>query len=256
MTFEKIENLKNKVVVITGGYGQVGKAASKRMAELGATVIIISRKNIEEVEKFLETLPSSESQNHRAYLASITDTASIKKVVSDIAAIEAKCDILINAAGIATNIPPTEFKSLTDDLFDKIIINNLRGTFAVIREFYDLLEASGDGLIVNISSVSGSRGSRSNPAYGASKAGVDLITKTMAKTFAPKIRVVAISPGYLENPTSGSFKRPGTNIEISKITPLARVGNSEDIANAIESLCTNMRFVTGQIITVDGGITL
>lgn len=256
MNFEKIENLTNKVAVVTGGYGQVGRATAIRLSKLGATVIIIARRNISDVEQFLKTLSASESQNHRAYLASITDTESIKRVVDDIKKREGRCDILINAAGIASAIPPTDFKSLTDELFDNIVINNLRGTFAVIREFYDLLEVSGDGLIVNISSVSGARGSRSNPAYAASKAGVDLITKTLAKTFAPKIRVVAVSPGYLENPTSGSYKRPGTNIEIAKITPLSRVGDAEDVVNVIESLCVNMRFVTGQIIAVDGGITL
>jgi NAD(P)-dependent dehydrogenase (short-subunit alcohol dehydrogenase family) len=92
-------------------------------------------------------------------------------------------------------------------------------------------------------------------AYGAAKAGIDLITKTLAKNLAPQIRVVGIAPGYLEKATSGATKPSGANDKIVNITPLKRVGQAQDIADMVESIIFN-KHITGQTIVVDGGISL
>lgn len=255
MTFEKLENLNGKVVVITGGCGQIGYSTAKRLSSLGAKIIVIVRRNLEEAQEKMNQLPNSHL-GHRAYLASITDTESIKRVVVDIKEKESKCDILVNAAGITRGVGKTNFRNITDEIFDEIVINNLRGTFAVIREFYDLLNDSGDGLVINISSTS-SLHPRNNVAYGASKAGINVLTHGLARALSPNIRIVGISPGFLQNPTSGAKPRtPEEDQEVMKRSPLKRIVTGDDIASVIEGFSLNLRYVTGQTIVVDGGLNI
>lgn len=240
--------LENKTVVITGGCGQVGFATAKRLAGKGARIILLVRSNIDAAEKKIKELPNLEL-NHLALLASITDTDSLKSAVSKIN----QCDILVNAAGITKSISPVNFESYTDEMFDEIVTSNLRGPFATIREFASLLRKSNDALIINITSASGVQASNSNLAYGASKAGLELLTKSLSKVLAPNIRVVAICPGYLDTATSGAVKPAGFNEKVSKEIPLGRVGTGDDVAATIESLATTMKYITGSTIVLDGG---
>lgn len=240
--------LENKTVVITGGCGQVGFATAKRLANKGARIILLTRNNISVAEEMLRDLPGPEL-NHLVLLASITDTNSLKNAVSKIE----QCDILVNAAGITKSVAPVNFESYTDEMFDEIVISNLRGPFATIREFAPLLRKSNDALVINITSASGVRASNSNLAYGASKAGLELLTKSLSKVLAPNIRVVAICPGYLDTATSGAFKPAGFNEKVSKEIPLGRVGTGDDVAATIEALATTMKYITGSTIMLDGG---
>jgi 3-oxoacyl-[acyl-carrier protein] reductase len=236
----------NKTAVITGGIGQIGKASALRLSKLGFKVILIVRRNIEEAEVFLKSLPGN---GHQAFTASITDSESLKFVVSKID----QCDVLINAAGITKSVPPKDFEKYTDEMFDEIVINNLRGPFATIREFFPLLKNSTDGLIVNITSASGVRSGSGNLAYGASKAGLDLLTKSLSTVLAPNIRIISICPGFLETATSGAIKPSGFNEQVSKGIPLGRVGSGDDVAATIEALITHIRYSTGSTIILDGG---
>lgn len=244
--------MRPKIVVITGGSGQVGFATSKIFSDNGHIVISLVRKNLENA---LEKMKSISKNNH-AILADVTDGQSIKNAVSYISDNYGMCDVLINAAGISKSIKPIDLHMLTDDIFKEIVDTNLIGTFTTIREFYPLLQKSEQGLIVNISSTSSSRASQSNLAYASSKAGVDLLTKSLAKVLAPKIRVVGVSPGYLENATSGIIKPPGANEKFAEATPLKRVGSGNDIAKTIFSISENLTYITGQTLIVDGGMTL
>jgi NAD(P)-dependent dehydrogenase (short-subunit alcohol dehydrogenase family) len=250
MTFNQLENLNGKTVVIAGGCGQVGFESAKQLAKHGAKIIALVRRELETAQLMMDTL----GNGSYAILASITDTNSIKLAANEIKLKEGKCDILINAAGVTRSVPPTQ--DLSDELFDEIVDTNLKGVYITIREFKKLLSVSGDSLIINMSSVAGSRASQSNLAYGAAKAGVDLITKTLAKALAPSIRIVGIAPSFLENPTSGATKPQGANERIALNSPLQRVGNASDIASTIVCIAMNLRFITGQTITVDGGFTL
>ena len=240
--------LENKIVVIAGGCGQIGYATARRLAMHGARIFSLVRKDVDTAQEMMNNLPNSQL-NHRAILASITNTAELKKAAAEIR----QCDILINAAGITKSIPPSKFDQYTDEMFDEIVINNLRGPFATIREFSSLLKRGNDSLIVNITSASGVRSSNSNLAYGASKAGLELLTKSLSTVLAPTVRVVAICPGYLETATSGAIKPIGFNEQISKEIPLGRVGTGDDVAAVIESLTTTMKYITGSTIILDGG---
>lgn len=245
--------MNNKIVVITGGAGSVGKAAAKRFSELGARVFLLVKRNLETANQIVRELPNQEI-GHRAFLASITDTNSIKAVVDEIKLSAGKCDLLINAAGITKSIISNkDLSAYTDESIDEILITNVRGTFAVTREFSELLKISGDGLVINITSTSCLKASPSNIIYGASKAALELITKSLSKSLAPEVRVISICPGMLETPTSGGYKPAGTNERMSKEIPLGRVGTAGDVVATIEALFTSLKYISGSSILLDGG---
>ena len=238
--------MENKIAVITGGMGQVGRACALRLSSLDFSIKLIVRKNLDDAEDFVSALPGT---NHEAFLGSITDTDSLRSVVSKID----HCDLLINAAGTTKNHHPKLFRELSDNVFDEIVTSNLRGPFATIREFFPLLQKRSNSLIVNITSSSGMRAGTSNLAYGASKAGLELITKSLSKVLAPNTRIMAICPGYLETATSGAVKPPEFNNQVSKEIPLGRVGTGDDIAKAVESLYFNLTYMSGSTLLLDGG---
>jgi NAD(P)-dependent dehydrogenase (short-subunit alcohol dehydrogenase family) len=244
--------MKDKIVVITGGAGQVGQTAARRFAELGARVFIIVRRDLDNANKIISSLSNSHLK-HEAILASITDTESLKSAVNKITAEAGRCDLLINAAGITKGIHPRDFEKYTDEIVDEILINNIRGPFATIREFAPLLRNSQQALVINISSTAGKRASHSNIMYGASKIALELVTATMSRVLAPTIRVISVCPGILENPTSGAHKPEGTNERMAQEIPLKRVGKAEDVVATIEALATTLTYINGTTILVDGG---
>jgi NAD(P)-dependent dehydrogenase (short-subunit alcohol dehydrogenase family) len=245
--------MKNKIVVITGGAGNIGKAAAKRFSALGARVFLIVRRDIDTANQIILELPNQEI-GHRAFLASITDTAAIRTVVSEIKKNSGQVDLLINTAGITkTFVTNKDLSIYTDEIIDEIFINNVRGTLAVIREFADLLKISGDGLVINITSASALKSSPSNIVYGASKAALELLTKSLSKSLAPQVRVVSVCPGILEHSTSGGWKPAGWNEKMAQDIPLGRVGTADDVVATIEALATTMKYITGSSILLDGG---
>lgn len=249
-----MKSLENKVVVITGGNGKVARASAEKLADLGARIISIVRQNVEEAQESLNQL-SNNHLNHFAILASVKDSQAMKQAASIVKERAGKCNILINAAGITAHAP--DIKSLTDDMFDDIIMTNLRGTVVTIREFYDLLKIENDSLIINVSSTSAFRSARGNLAYVAAKSGINSVTQNLGKNFGPSIRVVGVAPGYLEHSTSGALPRTADqNKQAIGISALRRLGTANDIAEVIENLSTSMKFITGQTIIVDGGMTL
>jgi NAD(P)-dependent dehydrogenase (short-subunit alcohol dehydrogenase family) len=244
-------NLNNKVAVIAGGCGQIGYATAKRLATQGARIIVLVRRDIDQAQTMMDTLPNP-ALHHFAILASVINTKELKSAVAEVKQRAGRCDMLINTAGALNPIPPANLHGLTDEIFDEIITTNLRGVYATIREFSDLLKESGDGLIINISSQSGQRASNSCVAYGASKAGLDLITKTLAKSLAPTIRVVGIAPGYLEHATSGAT-RIISNKTLAAESPLHSLATGDDIAKTVEAFATMITHATGTTLLVDGG---
>jgi NAD(P)-dependent dehydrogenase (short-subunit alcohol dehydrogenase family) len=252
MTFERLNDLDGKVAVIMGGMGQVGYATAIRLAEQKCRIIALVRNNLDTAEQRIKELPNQEL-NHIVMYADILDSTSLSNAASKIT----QCDILVNAAGVTKSIPPANLKELTDDIFDNIVTSNLRGAFALIREFSDLLKQSGDGLIVNISSAAAQNANPySNVAYSSSKAGLNHLTKTLAKALAPTIRIISIVPGIMEKETSGATKPKEFNDMAARWAPLKRIGYGDDVASTIEAYATHIRFATGCIVVIDGGRTI
>jgi 3-oxoacyl-[acyl-carrier protein] reductase len=265
MSFEPTNRLDGKVAVITGGKGAIGWATAQRLAARGARIVSLNRRDTAAVQAQLDTLAVADTLQrfavghpavkHFAVQASITDGASLVAAAREVATRAGRCDILVNCAGFTKAVPPGDLDGLSDELFDQIITANLRGVFSTIRAFTPLLKASGDGLIVNVSSIAGFTGNGSNLAYVAAKAGLDILTQSLAKVLAPQVRVLAVSPGVVDT----SFV-PGRgtdfNTKAAATIPLARIGTADDIAAAIEACTTQLRFATGTRFVIDGGRSL
>lgn len=243
--------LDGQVAVIAGGLGAIGRAAAIRLADLGAHVVILHRKEAAQAEEFLAGLPGQ----HFQVTASITDSAQLRQAAQAVAARFGRADILVNTAGFTKPVPAADLDSLTDELIDEIFAANWRGVFASIRAFAPLLQQSGDGLVVNVSSIAGVTGVGSNLAYAAAKAGIDVLGKSLARSLAPAIRVLTVSPGVVD---SGFVPGRGAdfNDKAAATMPLRRVGTADDVAAAIIACATTLRFSTGTTIVVDGGRSL
>jgi 3-oxoacyl-[acyl-carrier protein] reductase len=178
--------------------------------------------------------------------ADITDSNSLTSILDQIT----QCDILVNCAGKTQQINHSDLASLTDDLFDSMMVSNLRGTFATIRTLLPLLKLSSEGVIVNIGSSSAQGNGGSNLAYSAAKAGLECLTRKLAPAIAP-VRILTVCPDGLD--TNFVTRSQGFVDHMTKTTPLGRIGTVDDIADATMACITGMRFATGQSFIIDGG---
>src|SRR6185503_2084934 len=160
--FAPAARLDGRGAVIAGGLGAIGRATALRLAALGAHVTILHRREEEEASRFLATLPGT---GHFAVKASITESASLSAAASQVKAKVDAVHILVNTAGFTKPVPVNDMDALDDQLIDAIFASNWRGVFATIRAFRKLLDATGDGLVVNVSSVAAFTGNGSNLAY-------------------------------------------------------------------------------------------
>jgi 3-oxoacyl-[acyl-carrier protein] reductase len=190
-----------------------------------------------------------------ALAADVASSASLIALRDAISQKFGRLHILVNAAGFTKAVPHADLEALDDDLIDRMFQVNWRGQFATIRTFAPLLKTSGDGLIVSISSIAALTGIGSSIAYCAAKAGIDVMTKSLARALAPNIRVLAVAPGVVDTAfvpgRSADF-----NEKVAAATPLKRVGQPEEIAAAILACATHLTFSTGTTIVVDGGRSL
>lgn len=248
-----------KVVLVTGGAGEIGSAICRKFAENGYAVIATYNSNSAKAEKLAEELNAvSEGQiHHSIFHAPTTDAQKVADLKAFVAEKYGKLDVLVNNAGITTPVPHDDLEGLTDEWIDKIMQTNFRGGFAMVRATKELLEKGSEesnesSLIVNISSIAGISGIGSNVAYCASKAAVDSMTRSLARVLAPKIRVVSVSPGFVEGEYTKNFDPKFLQNQMDN-TPLGRFATGIDVANAVYALATSLIFSTGTIITVDGG---
>ena len=240
-----------KVVLVTGGAGEIGSAICRKFAENAFDVIITYNSNAQKADNLLKSLPAG---NHSVFHAPTTDIQKVAELKTFVAEKYGKLDVLVNNAGITTPVPHDDLDGLSDEWIDKIMQTNFRGGFAMVRAFKDLLLKSDEetALVVNISSIAGIYGIGSNVAYCASKAAVDSMTRSLARALAPKIRVVSVSPGFVEGEYTKTFDPSFLKNQMDN-TPLQRFAMGEDVANAVFAVATQLTFSTGNIITVDGG---
>jgi 3-oxoacyl-[acyl-carrier protein] reductase len=239
-------SLEGKVALVVGGAGGIGRAAGRMFAEAGAKVALTHRPG---KAADVSGLPG---EGHAAFAADVADTTSLLALRDAMKERYGRLDILVNAAGFTKPVPHADLESLDDDLIDRMFQVNWRGQFAAIRTFAPLLKEHDDGLIVSISSIAAFTGVGSSIAYCAAKAGIDVMTKALARALAPRVRVLAVSPGVVETgfvPGRG----PDFNEKTSASTPLRRIATPDDIAAAIVACATHLGFSTGTTIVVDGG---
>jgi 3-oxoacyl-[acyl-carrier protein] reductase len=241
--------LKDKIVAVTGGSGGIGSAICRAFANAGATCIVAYNNNEQRANDVVSSL---KGEGHWAHYVPVDITAALEAFANLVEEKHGRLDILVNCAGITRFIPHKDLDALNDDLIDEMFRVNWRGPFAAVRVFHDLLKKSGDGLVVNISSVAGIHGVGSNIAYCASKAALDTMTKSLGRALAPDIRVVSVAPGMVE--TDFVKKMNPKWLEQQKaLTPMKRFATVDNVAHTVLAAATHMKFSTGCIIQVDGG---
>lgn len=241
--------LQGKVAVVLGGTGGIGAATAARFARAGARVVVVGQYDEEKARRVAAGLPGA---GHRGAVAPITDSERLRSLAEDVRAREGRADILVNAAGFTKPVKHADLDALTDEMIDDIMKVNWRGQFAAIRAFRALLDASGDGLVVNVSSISATTGVGSNIAYCAAKAGLDVMAASLGRALAPRIRVLNVAPGVVDTGFV-SGRSDDFNARAAATTPLGRIGAPDDVAAAIEACATQLAFSTGVTIVVDGG---
>lgn len=242
-------NLRGKVAVVTGGSGAIGSATARRLAEADAKVVVGYNSKPGQAEAVASALPGSD---HRAMRIPMLETAVIRDVAGTVARDLGRCDVLVNSAGFTRMIPHPDLEAMDDALIDAIFAANVRGPFATIRAFAPLMKRSGDAVIVNISSVAAISGTGSNIAYGGSKAALDTMALSLARVLGPEIRVLTISPAAVDT----AFVPGRTTAMVEKVastTPLKRVVQADEVAQAVMAAVTLLTSSTGLVIPVDGG---
>jgi 3-oxoacyl-[acyl-carrier protein] reductase len=241
--------MTGQVAVVTGAIGGIGSAICHRLATAGASVVMLDMQDESKIDAATRILPGS---NHMAISASITESAVLKDVAAKIAERYGTIDLLVNNAGITRPVPHDDLEGLDDDLIDAIFQVNWRGSFACIRAFKELLSNQDGGVVVNLSSIAGQTGIGSNVAYCASKAAINAMTISLGRALAPKVRVVAVAPGWVMGEYAKRMPQEYLQEQIAK-TPLNRLATPEDVAETIIGIKTMLPFSTSCVIPVDGG---
>jgi len=241
--------LKGKVAIVTGASSGIGAAAARMLAGAGARVIVGYNNGEARAQGVVAELPGS---GHRVQRIVLEDSSTMRRAAEDVRATCGRCDILVNSAGFTRPVPHANLDALDDTLFDSVLIANVRGPFAMIRAFAPLLRDSGDGLVINVSSVSGFTASGSSVAYAASKAALDNMTMALARALGPGIRLMCVSPGavntdFVEGRSLETLKK------LAEGSPLRRVVEPEDVARTIMGCVLYMKVSTGVKVVCDGG---
>jgi 3-oxoacyl-[acyl-carrier protein] reductase len=234
--------LKDKVVIVTGGAAGIGLATVERFKAEGAKVVAWD----------VTTDPKTD----------VTDAASVQRAVDDLIATHGRIDVLVNNAGIVRDAQLVKWKdgvaSMMDDAtFDAVVNVNLKGVFLCTRAVVPHMIKARRGVILNASSIVGLYGNFGQTNYAATKAGVISFTKTWSRELGKYgIRVNAVAPGFIATEMVRAMPQKIVEMMSSK-TPLARLGEPDDIANAYVWLASDAaKFVSGAVLSVDGGLVL
>ncbi len=250
--------IEGKAAIITGGGTGVGRATALALARRGCSVLVNYSRSRVDAEKTAAEV-SGLGVRGIAWQADVADDAACRQMVDAAMREFGHVDILVNNAGTTSFIPHVELEKVTDADWEKIMNVNVKGVFQCSRAVKFPMEASGEGEIVNISSVAGSVGVGSSIPYCASKAAVNILTVTLARVLAPRIRVNGVAPGAI----TGRWLQGGLGQAYDVVmdamrqrSPLGKVCEPEDVADAVLSLILGSDLVTGQTLHCDGGMSI
>ncbi len=252
-------NVQDKAAIITGGGTGVGRATALALAKLGCHVAINYSRSQAEAEA---TAAECEQLGVKAIAiqADVADDAAVQQMVAQVDQAFGRIDILANCAGTTKFIRHADLEAVTDDDWQRIMAVNVMGPFHCIRAVKSAMLRSGEGEIVNITSVAGIQASGSSIPYCASKAALINMTIALARALAPQIRVNNVAPGFI----TGRWLEAGLGREAYEHTkqaferslPLGQVCTPEDIAATVVGIITGSDVITGQTIVCDGGQTI
>lgn len=240
---DSMDSIDGKVILVTGAAKRIGRAVALELARHGAKVAVHYWRSREQAA---ETAARCGGLAFRADLARVDQ---IRQLFAEIAEAYGRLDGLVNNAARYRAVDPLE---ATEEDWDAIHDVNLKGMFFCCQQAAHLIRRAGGGRIINISSLGGLRPWSQHVPYCASKAGVVMLTRTLAKALAPEISVNSIAPGVIHF----GEDLPEDIVRLVGVTPMRRPGTGDDIAQAVLQLLTGPSFVTGQILAVDGGLSL
>lgn len=249
-----------KRVLVTGASVGIGRQTAIAFAKQGAKVVINYRKDEKQAE---ETLRLVEEAGGRGYLcrADVSDEAEAAGLIAEAAVLLGGLDVLVNNAGVTKFIPFNDLDAVTADDWDNLYKINVESIFFCSRAASKIMQQQDKGgCIVNLASVAGMLPRGSSVPYSVSKAAIIHLTKCLAKVLAPKVRVNSVSPGVIQN-TRWNTTNPSFNLQTyqagAENIPLKRLGNPEDIAEAIVFLASDAAsYITGANLPVEGGINV
>ena len=236
-----------KTALITGGAIRIGKDICKKLHENGYNIICHYNKSEIEAKDLLSELNKLRKGSCEIFSLDLNDLEQVEELVRKIDNNFNSLDLLVNNA---SSFFKTDIENHNDSDWDDLINSNLRGPFLLSRHCKKMLSAS-KGLIINISDAMVNRGMKNYVIYSMAKAGLENLTKTLARELAPEVRVNAVAPGAILLPSDGSSEEQELLSEI----PLNRIGIESDISEAVVGL-TKFSYVTGQILKIDGGRSL
>jgi 3-oxoacyl-[acyl-carrier protein] reductase len=242
-----------RVALITGGGTGVGRSTTLQLAERGFHVAINYSRSVRDAD---ETAAAARKMDVKAITVAcdVSDDGQVREMIERCRREFGRLDVVVNNAGTTHFVQHTDLEAMSEDKWDRILAVNLKGPFFVSRAAIPLLREGGGGSIVNVASVAGVAGSGSSIAYAASKGGLITMTKSLAKAFAPDIRVNAVCPGVI---VSRWLEGHADMVEAAlKITPLKRASSTDDIADVVTFLACDAGMMTGQALIVDGGRTM
>lgn len=243
---------QNKTALITGSATGIGRATAFQMAERGYNIVVNFSRSQAEAE---ETVHGVKDRGAQVLLfqADVADDQSVRSMIDATMSRFGRLDVLVNNAGTTHFINHTDLEAVTDQVWDDILNVNLRGLFSCCRAAMPFLKAT-KGNIVNVASVAGLAGSGSSIPYAASKGAVITLTKSLARAFAPEVRVNAVAPG----PVVSRWLADHQDMvqAAMKLTPMQKPSSPDDIADAIVFLADVSTLMTGQVVVIDGGRTM
>ena len=245
--------LEGKIALVTGAAKGIGRAIALALAADGATVVVNYNGSKERAEQVVEEIKALGADG-MAYQCNVADTAATADMVKEVIKTYGKLDILVNNAGITRD---NLIMKMSEEDFDAVIDANLKGCFNTIKAVSRQMLKQRAGRIINITSVSGILGNAGQANYAASKAGIIGLTKTMARELASRgITVNAVAPGFVDTDMTQVLPENVKEAATAQI-PLGRFGKPEDIANMVDYLASEKAsYITGQIISVDGGMAI
>ena len=241
-------SLQGKVAIVTGSASGIGAAVARSLAAEGAAVVVNSSKSAAAGQAVAGSLPRA------IYVqADVADDGACVALAAAARAEFGRIDVLVNNAGTTKVIPHADLEAATDEVWLRILGVNVLGPWHMTRACVPALRESGDGTVINITSVAGLRPSGSSIPYAVSKAGLNHLTVLLASVLGPEIRVNAVAPGLVDTPWTAGWDAVRERVRAR--APLGRSAVPEDVAEAVMGL-VRARFVTGQVVTVDGGMAL
>jgi 3-oxoacyl-[acyl-carrier protein] reductase len=244
--------LTGQVALVTGASRGLGKAIARALASQGASVAVVARSE-DALKDTLETIRAA-GGTAEPYPVDVADSAAVAATIEKVMARFSKIDILVNNAGVTRD---GLLARMTSEAWDTVINTNLKGAFHFTQPVGRLMVKQRAGRIVNISSVIGLMGNAGQANYAASKAGLIGFTKSVAKEFGSRgITCNVVCPGFIETDMTKDLSEDLKKKLLERI-PLQRLGQPDDVAGVVEFLCSPAAsYITGQILTVDGGMVM